>query len=90
MYRSKLAIHIVILTVIYCGKKSLFLKYFYARFSYFMNASFKLISLYSNISIVRCKYINTYIDIYPFLNKYYICTFANITIVILLCLYYFV
>ena len=28
-----------------------------------------------------------YIDMYLFLNIYYICTFANITIVVLLCLY---
>ena len=85
-----LEINILYLISYILWEKSLFLKYFYARFSYFMNASFKLISLYSNISIVRCKHINTYIDIYPFSNKYYICTFANITIVILLCLYYFV
>ena len=31
-----------------------------------------------------------YIDMYIFLNIYYICAFANITIVVLLCLYYFV
>ena len=56
-------------------EKSLFLKYIfilvinvYARFSYFMNASFKLIFLYS-ISVVRYKHINTYIDMY-FLLKY--------------------
>ena len=31
-----------------------------------------------------------YIDMYLYLNIYYICTFADITIVVLLCLYYFV